>query len=105
MDRLERRWTFLTHHARVLTAIARNPTTRLRDIAAACQITTAQAIVADLDQAGHLRRQRLGRRKYTLNLDQPSPPHPADAALTARAPIQFAAIYTDPHQADTQLPP
>ncbi|MCX5251712.1 hypothetical protein OG895_42305 [Streptomyces sp. NBC_00201] len=30
---------FLTNHARVLVAIARDPATRLRDIAAVCRIT------------------------------------------------------------------
>ncbi|MEU4979471.1 helix-turn-helix domain-containing protein [Streptomyces sp. NPDC021969] len=65
-------WGFLTNHARVLVAIACDPTTRIRDIAAACNITerTVQTIVQDLEQAGYLRRERTGRRtRYTLNLD------------------------------------
>ncbi|TMR07770.1 winged helix-turn-helix domain-containing protein, partial [Nonomuraea zeae] len=43
-------WTFLTHHARVLIEIARDPGVRMRDIAASIGITerTAQNIVRDL---------------------------------------------------------
>ncbi|WP_428962401.1 helix-turn-helix transcriptional regulator [Micromonospora fluostatini] len=65
-----RHWTFLTNHAHVLLAIARNPTARLRDVAAEVGVTerAAQAIVADLEAGGYLRRTRVGRRnEYTLN--------------------------------------
>ena len=63
-------WTFLTNHAHVLLAIARDPTARLRDVADGVGITerAAQAIVADLEAAGYLQRERVGRRnQYTLN--------------------------------------
>ncbi|MEU4621900.1 helix-turn-helix domain-containing protein [Actinoplanes sp. NPDC023801] len=63
-------WTFLTNHAHVLLAIAREPTTRLRDVATTVGITerAAQAIVADLEAAGYLHRERVGRRnQYTIN--------------------------------------
>ncbi|MDI1456467.1 helix-turn-helix domain-containing protein [Streptomyces sp. ATE26] len=51
-------WSFLTSHARVLLAIAREGDLRLRDIATACHNTkrTAQSIVTDLEQAGWPRR-------------------------------------------------
>ncbi len=65
-----RNWTFLTNHGHVLLAIARNPTARLRDVAAEVGVTerAAQAIVADLEAGGYLRRTRVGRRnEYTLN--------------------------------------
>jgi DNA-binding MarR family transcriptional regulator len=44
--------------------IARDPGVRLRDVAAACDVTerTVQGIVADLEGAGYLTRRRLGRR-------------------------------------------
>ncbi|HET8660291.1 MAG TPA: helix-turn-helix domain-containing protein [Micromonosporaceae bacterium] len=63
-------WTFLTNHAHVLLAVARQPTARLRDVADAVGITerAAQAIVADLEAAGYLQRERVGRRnEYTVN--------------------------------------
>ncbi|PZG22028.1 AsnC family transcriptional regulator [Micromonospora craterilacus] len=65
-----RNWTFLTNHAHVLLAIARNPTARLRDVASEVGVTerAAQAIVADLEAGGYLHRTRVGRRnEYTLN--------------------------------------
>jgi DNA-binding MarR family transcriptional regulator len=63
-------WTFLTNHAHVLLTIAREPTARLRDVADSVGITerAAQAIVADLEVAGYLQRERVGRRnQYTVN--------------------------------------
>lgn len=66
-------WTFLTHHARVLLEIARDPDARLREIAFTIGITerAVQGIVTDLEQAGYLTRDRVGRRnRYELNLDQ-----------------------------------
>ncbi|MEH1166334.1 helix-turn-helix domain-containing protein [Micromonospora sp. CPCC 205539] len=65
-----RNWTFLTNHGHVLLAIARDPTARLRDVAAEVGVTerAAQAIVADLEAGGYLHRTRVGRRnEYTLN--------------------------------------
>jgi MarR family len=65
-------WTLLTGHGHVLVEIARNPQARVRDISAAAGITerTAQAIVADLEEAGYITRTRVGRRtRYTVNPD------------------------------------
>ncbi|MGW0122464.1 helix-turn-helix transcriptional regulator [Streptomyces sp. NPDC003327] len=76
-------WTFLTNHARVLLAIARDPDIRLREVAAQCGITerTVQAIVADLVRAGYVSRSRAadGRRnRYRIHPDAPFR-HPAEA--------------------------
>jgi DNA-binding MarR family transcriptional regulator len=63
-------WTFLTNHAQVLLAIAKNPAARLRDVADHVGITerAAQRIVADLVEAGYIKRKRVGRRNnYTVN--------------------------------------
>ncbi|MEQ4722178.1 MarR family transcriptional regulator [Nonomuraea sp. B19D2] len=79
-------WTFLTHHARVLVEIARDPQVRLRDIAASIGITerTAQNIVRDLYEAGYLTRTRIGRRNhYSLNLEQHFR-YPTEAGLPVR---------------------
>lgn len=91
MNNQAERWAFLTSHARVLLTIARDPTTRLRDIAAACRITerTALAIVTDLEQADYLHRERIGRRnQYTLHLHG-SFRHPAEADLPVRALVEL----------------
>lgn len=57
-------WTFLTNHTRVLLVIAGNPNARLRDIAGAIGITerATQRIVADLEEAGYLSHEKIGRR-------------------------------------------
>lgn len=76
-----RGWTFLTNHAHVLLALAREPTARLRDVALTVGITerACQAIVADLEAGGYLKRERVGRRnQYTINEAGPFR-HPAEA--------------------------
>lgn len=63
-------WTFLTNHAHVLLSIARDPSIRLREVAEVVGITerAAQSIVADLEAAGYLQHERVGRRnQYTVN--------------------------------------
>jgi DNA-binding Lrp family transcriptional regulator len=67
-------WTFLTNHAHVLLCVTRDPDARLRDVADAVGITerAAQRIVAELEEAGYLERERAGRRnRYHLNTDLP----------------------------------
>jgi hypothetical protein len=74
-------WTFLTNHARALVLIARNPHSRLRDIAAQIGVTerSAQAIVNDLRQESYITRTRIGRRNhYSIDASRPFR-HPADA--------------------------
>ena len=60
------RWTFLSHHAHVLLCIARDPDTRLREVAGEVGITerAVQAIVNDLVAEGYLTRERVGRRNH-----------------------------------------
>ena len=57
-------WSFLTNHARALLFIAENPDARLRDLAAALDVTerTAFGVVADLTEAGYLVKEKDGRR-------------------------------------------
>jgi DNA-binding MarR family transcriptional regulator len=56
-------WTFLTNHAHVLIYLARNAEAPLREVAGVVGITerAVQRIVAELEQAGVLRRERVGR--------------------------------------------
>ena len=73
-------WTFLTNHAHVLIALARDPETRLRDVALLVGITerSVQSIVADLEGAGYVRRLRVGRRnRYEVDPGVPLR-HPAE---------------------------
>ncbi|WP_235215307.1 helix-turn-helix transcriptional regulator [Phaeacidiphilus oryzae] len=74
-------WTFLTNHARVLAAIARNPDSRVRDIAQHCLLTerAVQRIIVDLEEGGYLAHTRSGRTNiYRLSVDSELR-HPADA--------------------------
>jgi DNA-binding MarR family transcriptional regulator len=64
-ERVERKqWMFLTHHAQVLLAIARDPSARVNEIAEATRITERYAyhLLSDLQKAGYIRRRRDGRR-------------------------------------------
>ncbi|WP_329295622.1 helix-turn-helix domain-containing protein [Streptomyces pseudovenezuelae] len=91
-------WHFLTNHARVLFAIARDPAARLRDIAEVCRITerTAQSIVTDLEQAGYMRREREGRRtRYILCLDG-TLRHPAEADVPVRELLEVFTSHDSP---------
>ncbi|MFI8390309.1 helix-turn-helix transcriptional regulator [Streptomyces sp. NPDC085540] len=74
-------WTFLTNHARVLIAIARDPGIRLRDIAVECGLTerTVQAIVTDLQADGYLNKTRDGRRNRYVVAPGARFRHPAEA--------------------------
>ena len=63
-------WTFLTNHSHVLLCLARDPEVRMRDVAREVGITerAVQRIVADLDAAGHITREKHGRRNsYRVN--------------------------------------
>ena len=69
-----RDWTFLTNHGRVLMCIAADPGARLRDIAAALEITerTAHGIVTDLAEAGYVVKEKEGRRnRYQIQKNLP----------------------------------
>jgi DNA-binding IclR family transcriptional regulator len=83
-------WTFLTNHAHVLLCLARDPETRMRDVAERVGITerAVQRIVSELEQAGYVARDREGRRnRYEVNPDvalrHPIERHRSVAALLA----------------------
>jgi hypothetical protein len=66
-----RQWTFFTHHAHVLLSLARDPTLRLRDIAAIVGVTerATATLVSELVHAGYLQRFKDGRRnRYRVDL-------------------------------------
>jgi DNA-binding Lrp family transcriptional regulator len=67
-------WTFLTNHGHVLVALAQDPELRLRDLSEQVGITerAVQSILSDLEDAGYLKRTRVGRRNhYELDLKRP----------------------------------
>lgn len=65
----ERQWSLLTPHAHVLLCIAKDPDSRVWEIAEAVGISErgAHQIVADLVTAGYVKRARIGRRnRYAI---------------------------------------
>lgn len=69
-----RGWTFLTNHAHVLLCIAEQPAVRMREVAVSVGITerAVQRIVADLEAAGYVVREREGRRnRYRVRGEMP----------------------------------
>jgi DNA-binding transcriptional ArsR family regulator len=67
-------WTFLSNHTHVLVCIAADAEQTLRDVASKVGITerAVQRIVAELEAAGALTRERDGRRnRYRLDTSLP----------------------------------
>lgn len=78
------RWTFLTNHSHVLILLSRNPAMVLREVASIVGITerAVQRIIGDLEEAGVLERERVGRQNhYRINEDRPLR-HPVEAHRT-----------------------
>ena len=72
-------WMLLSNHGHVLLYVDTYPDARLREVAAAIGITerAAHKIVTELEEAGYVSRERVGRRnRYTVHLDRPFR-HPA----------------------------
>ena len=67
-------WTFLTNHGLVLSYIAQNLQSTVREIANAIGITerTAHKIISDLETAGYISRTKSGRRNtYRIHAELP----------------------------------
>lgn len=81
-----RAWTFLSNHGHVLVALSRDPAARIRDIADTVGITerTAQGILRDLEDAGYVSKDKVGRRNlYRLHVDLHLR-HPAETETSVR---------------------
>lgn len=77
---IEAPWTFLSNHTHVLVCLAADAEQTLRDVASKVGITerAVQRIVAELEAAGALTRERDGRRnRYRL-----------DTSLALRHPLE-----------------
>lgn len=69
-------WTFLSNHGRALLCIARDPGSRLRDVAADLGVTERRAhgIVTDLAESGYIVKTKDGRRnRYEVRAHLPLP--------------------------------
>lgn len=66
----DKKWTFLSNHGHILIYLARNPESRIRDLAAAIGITerAVLGIVNDLENEGYVTVEKIGRRnKYQVH--------------------------------------
>jgi len=87
-------WSFLTTHARALLFIADHPDARLRDLAAAIDITerTAYGVVVDLTAAGYIVKERSGRRnRYHIQDHVPL----SDSGVKERTIGEILSLLTD----------
>lgn len=67
-------WTYLSNHAHVLLCLVRDPAIRVRDVARLVGITerAVTRILAELECAGVIEKQRVGRRNhYKMHLEAP----------------------------------
>ena len=80
------RWTFLTNHSHVLILLSQNPSLVLREVAVRVGITerAVQRIVADLDEAGVIERERVGRQNHYRIRTDLALRHPIEAHRTVR---------------------
>ena len=80
-------WSFITNHAQVLLTVARRPDATVAEVARAARITerSAYRMLADLQQAGYVRRRRVGRRNS----------YEIDAKLPLRDPVVENELIDD----------
>ena len=86
-------WTFLTNHSHVLLCIAADPDVLLREVAVRVGITerATQRIVAELEAAGYLSHEKVGRRnRYQIHPNMPLR-HPVEEHLEIGALINVLA--------------
>lgn len=63
-------WTFISNHGHILLALAQDPEARMRDLADRVGITerAVHRLLGEMEQAGVIRRQKIGRRNtYSIN--------------------------------------
>lgn len=80
------RWTFMSNHGHVLVALSRDPGMRIRDLSDIVGVTerTAQGILKDLEDAGYVSKEKVGRRNtYRIHTDLRLR-HPAEASTPVR---------------------
>jgi len=80
-------WPLMSNHGHVLVCIANEPTIRIREVAMEAGITerAAHRIVADLERAGFLTHERVGRRNVYHVDHHMRPQHPVGEQLEVEA--------------------
>jgi DNA-binding transcriptional ArsR family regulator len=85
-------WTFLSNHSHVIICLARDPEVRMRDIALSVGITERAVIriLTELEEAGYIQKERVGRRnRYTI-LAEKHLRHPLEAHHSIRGILALA---------------
>jgi DNA-binding transcriptional ArsR family regulator len=80
-------WMFFTNHTHVLLWLSEQSDARVKDIAAVVGVTerAVQRILSELEEAGFVTRQRVGRRNtYVVHANRPLR-HPLEAHCTVEA--------------------
>jgi len=70
----EKRWTFITNHAAVLSLVAKHPRITAREISQEVGITerSVRLIISDLDKGGYISKIREGRGvRYLVDFERP----------------------------------
>lgn len=68
------KWSFLTHHAVVLSVIAHHPCMTARELSMQIGVTerTVRRIIKDLETGGYLRKEKEGRTlRYSIRKNLP----------------------------------
>lgn len=78
------RWTVFTNHGHVLILLAQDPALVLREVASRVGITerAVQRIIADLEEAEFLQRERVGRQNHYRIRTSQALRHPIEAHRT-----------------------
>lgn len=100
-------WTIFSNHGHVLVCLARDPESRLRDVAADVGITerAVQKIVRDLQDGGMVSVTKHGRRnRYHINLKQ-TLRHDLESHCTLSELIEFVDVQNPVQQASTVANP
>lgn len=87
-------WTFLSNHSHVLILLAKNSSLVLREVALKVGITerAVQRIVADLEAAGIIVREKVGRQNHYSIRTEKSLRHPIESHRTIG---QLLALIND----------
>lgn len=90
---VERSWTFLTNHGHLLVAISRDPGGRIRDLAEQIGVTerAAQLILRDLEDAGYIDKEKIGRRNHYTVVTDSHLRHPAESTVPTSALLDLFA--------------
>ncbi len=88
------RWTFLTNHSHVLILLSRDPSMVLRQVAMQVGITerAVQRIIADLEEAGILEREKVGRQNQYRIMTDKSLRHSVESHRTIEDLLSLMAV-------------